>query len=124
MQDIPRLEVPLHTLIELVPKPDGKMAEERIHLDVLKSTKHTVGSCLSPPALRPRAEALPASDGQPCPCTWVCRCAPLLEVCQQRLLASANQGQACVWPCWHVPDGSRCCASPHALDALERSICG
>ncbi len=34
MQDIPRLEIPLHTLIELVPKPDGKMAETRISIDV------------------------------------------------------------------------------------------
>lgn len=30
LQDIPRLEMPLHTLIELVPKPDGKMAETRL----------------------------------------------------------------------------------------------
>ena len=35
LQDIPRLEVPLHTLIELVPKPDGRMAEERIHFDLI-----------------------------------------------------------------------------------------
>lgn len=34
MQDIPRLEIPLHTLIELTPKPDGTMAEERIPLNV------------------------------------------------------------------------------------------
>jgi len=34
VQDIPRLEIPLHTLIELTPKPDGTMAEERIPLDV------------------------------------------------------------------------------------------
>ena len=34
LQDIPRLEIPLHTLIELVPKPDGKMAETRISIDV------------------------------------------------------------------------------------------
>ena len=33
-QDIPRLEIPLHTLIELTPKPDGTMAEERIPLDL------------------------------------------------------------------------------------------
>ena len=33
LQDIPRLEIPLHTLIELVPKPDGRMAEERIPFD-------------------------------------------------------------------------------------------
>ena len=34
LQDIPRLEIPLHTLIELTPKPDGTMAEERLPLDV------------------------------------------------------------------------------------------
>lgn len=34
MQDIPRLEVPLHTLIELTPKPDGTMHEERFYVDV------------------------------------------------------------------------------------------
>lgn len=34
-QDIPRLEMPLHTLIELVPKPDGKMAETRIKVRLL-----------------------------------------------------------------------------------------
>ncbi|DBA78530.1 hypothetical protein WJX79_005894 [Trebouxia sp. C0005] len=34
LKDIPRLEIPLHTLIELTPKPDGTMAEERIPLDV------------------------------------------------------------------------------------------
>ena len=34
MQEVPRLEIPLHTLIELVPKPDGKMAEERIKFDL------------------------------------------------------------------------------------------
>ena len=45
LQDIPRLEIPLHTLIELTPKPDGKMAEERIHLDVLKFTTHKAGLC-------------------------------------------------------------------------------
>lgn len=33
-QDIPRLEVPLHTLIELTPKPDGTMHEERFYVDV------------------------------------------------------------------------------------------
>lgn len=34
MQEVPRIEIPLHTLIELVPKPDGKMAEERIKFDL------------------------------------------------------------------------------------------
>ncbi len=37
MQDVPRLEIPLHTLIELVPTPDGRMAEERIPFNVRKS---------------------------------------------------------------------------------------
>ena len=34
LQEVPRIEIPLHTLIELVPKPDGKMAEERIKFDL------------------------------------------------------------------------------------------
>ena len=34
LQDIPRLEIPLHTLIELTPKPDGKMAEDRLKIDI------------------------------------------------------------------------------------------
>ncbi|KAK9817958.1 hypothetical protein WJX72_004907 [[Myrmecia] bisecta] len=34
LAEIPRLEIPLHTLIELVPKPDGRMAEERIAFDL------------------------------------------------------------------------------------------
>lgn len=36
LADIPRLEMPLHTLIELVPMPDGNMAETRIKVDVDK----------------------------------------------------------------------------------------
>ena len=34
---MPRLEIPLHTLIELVPTPDGRMAEERIPFAVRRS---------------------------------------------------------------------------------------
>lgn len=34
---MPRLEIPLHTLIELVPTPDGRMAEERIPFNIRKS---------------------------------------------------------------------------------------
>ena len=45
-QDIPRLEFPLHTLIELVPKPDGRMAEERIFIDVEAET----ATLLHPPS--------------------------------------------------------------------------
>ena len=55
LQDIPRLEIPLHTLIELVPKPDGKMAEERIHLDVvhetIKKVPHADPAVLSGPVI-------------------------------------------------------------------------
>lgn len=36
-QDVPRLEIPLHTLIELVPTPDGRMAEERVPFNIRKS---------------------------------------------------------------------------------------
>ncbi len=34
---MPRLEIPLHTLIELVPTPDGRMAEERVPFNIRKS---------------------------------------------------------------------------------------
>ncbi len=34
VQDIPRIDIPLHTLIELTPRPDGTMAEERFFVDV------------------------------------------------------------------------------------------
>jgi hypothetical protein len=43
-QDIPRLEIPLHTLIELVPKPDGRMAEERIPFDPITGRVGEVGN--------------------------------------------------------------------------------
>ncbi len=33
-QEIPSVEFPLHTLIELTPKPDGKMSEHHIHFDI------------------------------------------------------------------------------------------
>ena len=55
-QDIPRLEIPLHTLIELVPKPDGKMAETRISVDVDTdlpppwAIRESIDSPSSPPA--------------------------------------------------------------------------
>jgi len=60
LADIPRLEMPLHTLIELVPKPDGKMAETRIQVDVedglaqmnreLEEAASPTGSAKSPQA--------------------------------------------------------------------------
>lgn len=56
VQDIPRLEVPLHTLIELVPKPDGRMAEERIHFDLASETTTKVLTISHAPA----ATAAPA----------------------------------------------------------------
>lgn len=34
-QEIPSLEFPLHTLIELTPKPDGKMSEHHVRFDVI-----------------------------------------------------------------------------------------
>ena len=37
LQEIPRLEIPLHTLIELTPTPDGRMAEERIPFSIRRS---------------------------------------------------------------------------------------
>ena len=36
-QEVPGMEIPLHTLIELVPTPDGRMAEERIPFAVRRS---------------------------------------------------------------------------------------
>lgn len=45
-QDIPRLEIPLHTLIEMTPKPDGTMAEERIPLDVKGSTPEDLANLM------------------------------------------------------------------------------
>ena len=39
MQEIPALEFPLHTLVELTPKPDGKMSENHIKFDV-KNKRH------------------------------------------------------------------------------------
>jgi hypothetical protein len=34
LQEVPKLDIPLHTLIELTPKADGTMAETRFHVDV------------------------------------------------------------------------------------------
>ena len=53
LQDIPRLEIPLHTLIELTPKPDGKMAEERLKIDIHDpSMQHLLKS--QPSDMRPK----------------------------------------------------------------------
>eukprot|EP00884_Botryococcus_braunii_P005345 jgi/Botrbrau1/14811/Bobra.0332s0004.1 len=48
VQEIPRLEIPLHTVIELVPKPDGRMAEERIHVDVAREVCQVSTNDLEP----------------------------------------------------------------------------
>jgi hypothetical protein len=61
VQDIPRLEMPLHTLIELVPKPDGKMAETRIK--VLQRLVH--GPCARAVYPPHQVLALPAGVAQP-----------------------------------------------------------
>jgi len=34
LQEVPRVEIPLHTLMELTPKADGTIAETRFHVDV------------------------------------------------------------------------------------------
>lgn len=39
-EDIPRIDIPLHTLIELTPLPDGTMKEERIVAPVATSHPH------------------------------------------------------------------------------------
>jgi len=39
--DVPRIDIPLHTLMELVPKADGTMAETRYHLDVDRALQMT-----------------------------------------------------------------------------------
>jgi len=41
LEDVPRIEIPLHTLIELVPKADGTMAETRFHVDVDRALQMT-----------------------------------------------------------------------------------
>ncbi|KAH7617284.1 putative 6-phosphofructo-2-kinase/fructose-2,6-bisphosphatase [Nannochloris sp. 'desiccata'] len=41
LEDVPRIEIPLHTLIELVPKADGTMAETRFHIDVDRALQMT-----------------------------------------------------------------------------------
>lgn len=41
LEEVPRLEIPLHTLIELVPKADGTMAETRFHIDVDRALQMT-----------------------------------------------------------------------------------
>ena len=59
LRDIPRLEVPLHTLIELVPKPDGRMAEERVAIDVATG----LASLVPPPAASDPTAWTPWSPG-------------------------------------------------------------
>ena len=59
LRDIPRLEVPLHTLIELVPKPDGRMAEERVAIDVATG----LASLVPPPASSDPTAWTPWSPG-------------------------------------------------------------
>jgi len=45
-QEIPSLEFPLHTLVELTPKPDGKMSENHIKFDVKNKRHAEVGFML------------------------------------------------------------------------------
>lgn len=39
LEEVPRIEIPLHTLMELTPKADGTMAETRFKVDVDKALK-------------------------------------------------------------------------------------
>lgn len=41
LEDVPRIDIPLHTLMELVPKADGTMAETRYHIDVDRALQMT-----------------------------------------------------------------------------------
>lgn len=38
---MPRIDIPLHTVMELVPKADGTMAETRFHVDVDRALRET-----------------------------------------------------------------------------------
>ena len=40
-QEVPRIPIPLHTLMELTPKADGTMAETRFHVDVDRALRET-----------------------------------------------------------------------------------
>ncbi|KAL6745907.1 6-phosphofructo-2-kinase-domain-containing protein [Haematococcus lacustris] len=62
LDDIPSLEIPLHTLIELTPMPDGTMAEQRFRVDIHRGVEQfesiAVGTPIaatgiSPPTPRP-----------------------------------------------------------------------
>ncbi len=37
MQEVPRIEIPLHTVMELIPRADGTMAETRFKVNVDKA---------------------------------------------------------------------------------------
>lgn len=39
LEEVPHIDIPLHTLIELTPKADGTMAETRFRVDVDKALK-------------------------------------------------------------------------------------
>lgn len=68
LQDIPRLEIPLHTLIELTPKPDGTMAEERIPLDLTSAAGQAAAGQIQKhgnPSLRSGTYATPMTPFTP-----------------------------------------------------------
>ncbi|CAG9464718.1 unnamed protein product [Pedinophyceae sp. YPF-701] len=55
--EIPSIPVPLHTLIELTPKPDGTMHEERFPIDVTSATPEPVHTPLHYTSVAPGAES-------------------------------------------------------------------
>ena len=93
LQEVPRIEIPLHTLIELVPKPDGKMAEERIKFDLQHESVAsylnqsgntplaTQDSMLT--ALTPYASMNMRQVGSFCPLPYVCACLAQLDHSQR-----------------------------------------
>lgn len=87
LQDIPRLEIPLHTLIELVPKPDGKMAETRISIDVDSDGPPQVPTELQLPDLLDFTVSSMAS--MRC-CVLVCNCLPTPRLPTEASLPSLN----------------------------------
>jgi hypothetical protein len=40
--EMPELQMPLHTLIELEPRPDGTMSERRFKINIDAAGEHTV----------------------------------------------------------------------------------
>ncbi|KXZ48046.1 hypothetical protein GPECTOR_30g141 [Gonium pectorale] len=66
-EDIPRLAMPLHTLIELTPMPDGTMHEERfpVDIDVDMSSDYAGPAVTAAPAIALQQQVQAAATGAP-----------------------------------------------------------